>query len=136
MQLENLATLVKGLEGKLEQIQEQPLPPYERLAAPTYLDINSVSLTVLNQIGTSINSIGHSFTNIHFDTPKPIDLFYTGREAQAENLKRWLISEASQEHMKVSEKESEIQKRFVVYGVGGAGKTQFCCKFAEDNRDR
>ncbi|KAL5335183.1 hypothetical protein BJX70DRAFT_410666 [Aspergillus crustosus] len=28
------------------------------------------------------------------------------------------------------------QKRFVIFGLGGSGKTQFCCKFAEDNRDQ
>ncbi|KAB8277354.1 P-loop containing nucleoside triphosphate hydrolase protein [Aspergillus minisclerotigenes] len=28
---------------------------------------------------------------------------------------------------------SEQQKRFVIYGVGGSGKTQFCVKFASDN---
>ena len=27
-------------------------------------------------------------------------------------------------------------KRFVVFGLGGAGKTQFCCKFASDNKQR
>jgi nucleoside-triphosphatase THEP1 len=29
-----------------------------------------------------------------------------------------------------------IQKRFVICGIAGSGKTQFCCKFAEDNRDQ
>lgn len=28
------------------------------------------------------------------------------------------------------------QKRYVVYGVGGSGKTQFCCKYAQDHRER
>lgn len=27
-----------------------------------------------------------------------------------------------------------IQKRFVIYGLGGSGKTQFACKFAQDTR--
>ena len=29
-----------------------------------------------------------------------------------------------------------MQKRFVVFGLGGSGKTQFCCKFASDNKQR
>lgn len=28
------------------------------------------------------------------------------------------------------------QKRYVVYGVGGSGKTQFCCKYAENFQQR
>ncbi|KAK5110685.1 hypothetical protein LTR85_000746 [Meristemomyces frigidus] len=28
------------------------------------------------------------------------------------------------------------QRRFVVHGVGGSGKTQFCCKFAQDHQQR
>jgi GTPase SAR1 family protein len=27
-------------------------------------------------------------------------------------------------------------KIFVIWGLGGSGKTQFCLKFVEDNRDR
>ncbi|KAL8995820.1 MAG: hypothetical protein Q9188_006721 [Gyalolechia gomerana] len=27
-----------------------------------------------------------------------------------------------------------IQKRFIIFGLGGSGKTEFCCKFAQDNR--
>ncbi|MCJ1299497.1 hypothetical protein MMC08_002289 [Hypocenomyce scalaris] len=30
--------------------------------------------------------------------------------------------------------QSPTQERFVIYGVGGSGKTQFCCKFAQDYR--
>lgn len=28
------------------------------------------------------------------------------------------------------------QKRYVIYGLGGSGKTEFCCKFAQDNREQ
>jgi len=28
------------------------------------------------------------------------------------------------------------RKSFVVFGMGGSGKTQFCSKYAQDNRDR
>ncbi len=38
--------------------------------------------------------------------------------------------------MQESKQRSNVQKRFVVYGTGGSGKTQFCCKFAQDNQDR
>lgn len=28
------------------------------------------------------------------------------------------------------------QKRFIIFGLGRSGKTQCCCKFAQDNRQR
>jgi len=137
-QLDTLSTLVKGLESRLEQMHDPLLPPYERSVASTYLDFNSSSLSVLHQIELSINNIGQNITRVdtvtnkHFDTPKPVDPFYTGREAKAEMLKEWLLPESG----KAPGKLQSEQKRFVIYGVGGAGKTQFCCKFAEDNRER
>jgi hypothetical protein len=30
----------------------------------------------------------------------------------------------------------KMQRRFVLYGLGGSGKTQVSLKFAQDNRDR
>jgi hypothetical protein len=141
-QFEQLGTLLKGLEIKLEHMKATPLPPGEPPAASVvYKDFTSMSLLALNQIGTSISSIGNSFTqmkttkNKHFDTPRPVDPFYTGREDQEEQLKSCFLPESSQTCGSVRGKTLEKQKRFVIYGVGGSGKTQFCCKFAEDNRD-
>ncbi|KAF1849642.1 tetratricopeptide repeat domain-containing protein [Cucurbitaria berberidis CBS 394.84] len=137
--LKQLAHLMQELESKLEDTQ---LRPYRTTPASlVYNDFTSISLSVLNQIGKSINSLGNSVThgqsntNKHFDTPKPVETFYTGRAEQAEQLGNWILPQASQSKARSSEMTHEKQKRFVVYGVGGSGKTQFCCKFAEDNRD-
>ncbi|KAI1392806.1 P-loop containing nucleoside triphosphate hydrolase protein [Hypoxylon trugodes] len=40
------------------------------------------------------------------------------------------------EHSLIREKGDTIQKCFVVYGIGGAGKTQVCLRFAELHRDK
>jgi hypothetical protein len=55
--------------------------------------------------------------------------FFTGREAHARNVKR-KFSEAQRQ---VGRKSHAI---FVVYGLGGSGKTHFCLKYAHDNRSR
>ncbi|KGO57336.1 Tetratricopeptide-like helical [Penicillium expansum] len=66
--------------------------------------------------------------NKHFDMPQTVSSYYTGRQKQLNLLKSTLDvvnSRDPQDH----------QKRFVIYGLGGSGKTQFCCKFAQDNRE-
>ncbi|RAH48301.1 tetratricopeptide repeat domain-containing protein [Aspergillus brunneoviolaceus CBS 621.78] len=65
--------------------------------------------------------------NEHFDMPQNVSSYYTGRHKQLEQLKATLSGGLTPEHQ-------GHQKRFVIYGLGGSGKTQFCCKFAQDNR--
>ncbi|RJE21192.1 hypothetical protein PHISCL_06468 [Aspergillus sclerotialis] len=61
--------------------------------------------------------------NEHFLVPFTVSKNYTGREQLARCLQEKILAPNKQ------------QKRFVLYGVGGSGKTQFCLKFARDNRD-
>ena len=65
--------------------------------------------------------------NRHFDIPQTVSSIFTGREAQLEELGSTLFAPSSAV-------ETRNQKRFVIYGVAGSGKTQFCCKFAQDYR--
>ncbi|OJJ42353.1 hypothetical protein ASPZODRAFT_2122381 [Penicilliopsis zonata CBS 506.65] len=62
-----------------------------------------------------------------FDTPQPVKSVYTGRASYMERLKDILLPSNSDQAV-------QKQQRFVIYGMGGSGKTQFCCKFAEANR--
>ncbi|KAK9442360.1 tetratricopeptide repeat domain-containing protein [Metarhizium brunneum] len=66
--------------------------------------------------------------NEYFETPQSVTSLFTGREDLLDDLSRTFIQSGNPR--------AEAQRRFVVYGLGGAGKTQFCCKFAEENRDR
>lgn len=62
--------------------------------------------------------------NQHFLVPLAVSDNYTGRERLAQGLQEKLLAPNIR------------QKRFVLYGLGGSGKTQFCLKFASDNRDK
>ena len=94
-------------------------------------EFTNASIAALNKISSSITAVEEyvtrSATNQHFDIPHNVDRFYTGRSSEAENLAAWFFENGSN---------LPQQKRFVVYGVGGSGKTQFCCKFAEYYRER
>ncbi|KAM4067329.1 hypothetical protein HRG_001301 [Hirsutella rhossiliensis] len=66
--------------------------------------------------------------NEHFDIPQNVSSYYTGRQRHLNELRSIVgIGELHQHQTH--------QKRFVISGLGGSGKTQFCCKFAQDNRE-
>jgi len=66
--------------------------------------------------------------NQYFFLPQPVSSIYTGREALLEEIKLAFDSSLP-EH-------THVQRRFVVFGLGGSGKTQLCFKYAQDNRDK
>lgn len=92
------------------------------------------NVSALQKLSSSVNaveqSLRHASTCKHFDTPHLVDPFYTGRDSEAARLAGWFFTEPA------SEPRQQKQKIFVVHGVGGSGKTQFCCKFALDNKER
>ncbi|KAH6672293.1 tetratricopeptide repeat domain-containing protein [Halenospora varia] len=66
--------------------------------------------------------------NKHFYIPHPVSSIFTGRETLLKELKNDLETSSPLQR-------NHMQKRFVIYGLGGSGKTEFCCKFAQDNRE-
>ena len=62
-------------------------------------------------------------TNVHFDIPTGVVDFFKGRHDLLEQLQRELTMP-----------QGNMQKRFVIYGFPGSGKTQFCCKLAQNLR--
>ena len=70
-----------------------------------------------------------AYLNKHFFTPQTVSSIFTGRESDLELLRKHLITPPSADSFKA-------QKRFVIFGLAGPGKTQFCCKFASDNKQR
>lgn len=79
----------------------------------------------------AIAALGSS--NKHFDVPQPISSIFTGCEARLKTLADLVFPSATN-----SENHSTriLQRRFIIHGLGGSGKTQFCCKFALENRNR
>lgn len=67
--------------------------------------------------------------NEFFDIPQSVSSIFTGRETLLRDLRDLLIPKEAGDR-------GDFQRRFIIHGLGGSGKTQFCCKFAEENRDR
>ena len=67
--------------------------------------------------------------NKHYHIPQNLSTIFTGREDVIQRIYEGIFhSDTDKRHMK--------QKRFVLYGLGGSGKTQICIKFAEEFRDK
>lgn len=59
--------------------------------------------------------------------PRATNPLYTGREELGELLtQRFLYNPFAP---------PKRQRTFVIYGMGGAGKSEICLRFAEDHRD-
>ena len=67
--------------------------------------------------------------NKHYIVPRCSSNYFTGRQVYSDMLKDKYTS-----GRRLSQKREN--KVFVVYGLGGSGKTQFCLRYAEDHRTR
>jgi hypothetical protein len=66
--------------------------------------------------------------NRHFHIPQVVSSIFTGRED---------VSQVVEDSFFSSDVYScRQQRRYILHGVGGSGKTQFCSKFAQDHRER
>lgn len=69
------------------------------------------------------------FRNIHYEVPHNVSSVYTGREDISQRLREICLPSKRREIR-------GMQKRFVLFGLGGSGKTQVCLKFAQDHREK
>ncbi|KAI9811231.1 MAG: hypothetical protein M1827_005563 [Pycnora praestabilis] len=84
----------------------------------------SVTRSFRASVTSATDAVASVKLNKHFHVPRAVSSIYTGREPLLDQLKSAL-----------SQADLSIQKRFVVYGMGGSGKTEFCLKFAQDYRN-
>lgn len=66
--------------------------------------------------------------NEHYIVPRQVNPNFTGRK----DIRQILIDSLTPGRRR----RAGIQRRFVLYGMGGAGKTQIAVKFAEDCREK
>lgn len=92
------------------------------------------TLSRIRQFRNSLQSVATAVSvtapNKFFDIPQPVSSVYTGRNSHLQELQDILLLASN------VEQPAYKQQRFVIYGIGGSGKTQFCSKFAEQNRER
>lgn len=123
---EDLASQLSTLQSHISTLEESTRstgdPEYDKeaLSALRELKASIVNATEL---------IAPPTVNKYFKTPQAVSSIFTGRESLLQELKHCFIQPSGPLR-------HQSQRRFVVHGLSGSGKTQFCCKFAEDNRER
>ncbi|MCJ1405879.1 hypothetical protein MMC11_009109 [Xylographa trunciseda] len=66
--------------------------------------------------------------NKYFRIPHNVSNIYTGRDTFTRGLREKMLVPTPSLGVR-------RQRRFVLFGLGGSGKTQFCLKFVQENRD-
>jgi tetratricopeptide (TPR) repeat protein len=108
------------VQSSIEQSDGVQIQNHEYVSALTDLRIS---------VESAVAAIKLESSNKHFDIPQQVSGIFTGREDYLRNLKHYFFPPSpliGRDHQ---------QKRFIIYGLAGSGKTQFCSKFAEDQRD-
>ena len=83
----------------------------------------------INYLATNQDNASRRLQGRYFFPPQEAAADFIGREDISEILRNALFSLKD-----ISSIDRQI--KFVVYGMGGSGKTQICSKFARDNRER
>lgn len=126
----DLRSLDQNFKSQMMSLERRIQFSDESGTGPDLEDVNTLSR--IKHFRNSIRSVAAAVSittpNKFFDVPQPVSSVYTGRTAFLENLQNILFSPVTLES-------TQKQLRFVIYGMGGSGKTQFCSKFAEQNRD-
>jgi hypothetical protein len=124
---EELQDVHRGVSSQIETLQQRSSTPGSYEA-----QLDSATLSAYNELKTSVDSAAAAITSVssneYFDIPQQVSSIFTGRKQLLKEMRGFFIAPPG------TSRDSQ-QRRFVIYGIGGSGKTQFCCKFAEVNRD-
>ena len=64
--------------------------------------------------------------SVHYTIPHAANPYFTGRNEIQQQLSDYLIFS----------RKDRVQQRFLLYGMGGSGKTQICLKFAQEFKQK
>ena len=71
-----------------------------------------------------------STINKYYDVPRSVSTMFTGRHDIYERMRVACCLTNSQAQL------PKTQRRYVLYGIGGSGKSQLAIKFAESHQDK
>lgn len=81
-----------------------------------------------DSLGSAEAVVSSTSVNEHFSVPHGAEKLYTGRSNVLIEVKSAFATDTPGATLGL------FQKRIVIYGLGGSGKTQFCCEYAQRYR--
>ncbi|TKA72754.1 hypothetical protein B0A49_04593 [Cryomyces minteri] len=128
--------VIRGISDYADSHKNKRWQPY---AAATAAAFAKELLGVISKQGVEelepakklkpVKELEPATSNVHWLMPRNVNTFFTGRKDLREELKQKLLPTSVQ-------CPEAMQRRFILIGIGGAGKSEVCLKFAEDNRER
>lgn len=109
-----------------EEVESLGFKLQNQIAAIRWKGVLIDSDSMYSAIIPAADVVAQLSLNRHFDLPHAVSSIFTGRGKLLKDLKETFDTSKLDDN--------RIQKRFVIYGLSGSGKTEFCCKFAQDNR--
>ena len=117
--------VIRGICDYADSHKNKKWQPYSAATAAAYA--KALLLSVAPQAVQDMARIKSD--NHHWLVPRQVNPFFTGRRRILETLEKKICTS-------FPEKDHRQQRRFVIVGMGGIGKSEVCLKFAEDNRER
>ncbi|KAH6662555.1 hypothetical protein B0J14DRAFT_662619 [Halenospora varia] len=129
---DDLSREVKAAQSLISTMSEAS-QQFENGAAMNDTAYNLKTLIAINDLSKCVDAaikvMNLETSNTHFFIPQAVSPIFTGQSDLSAQLEESFF-EAS------ATLQDDVQRRFVVYGIGGSGKTQLCCKFAYEHRQR
>ena len=117
---------LEDIQSKLMQLQETVKRSDSDTVSPAS---NLHRFTYIRQVPCLVDPAALTSSNQHFSLPQPVEKNYTGRTSTLEEVRHAFTAP-------FLPGQDPIQRRIVIFGLGGSGKTQFCCRYAQMYRHR
>ena len=121
------------LTGQVSSLQQAAAPESQfsnkHFQAPTASPFFTGREALLNQVEHAFGLVSYPSANFAAETSKSLDNLVPSSPPL-------IASDAVAPSHHPSFGQGKTQKRYIIYGLGGSGKTEFCRKFAERNQRR
>lgn len=109
---EGMSALREALNSRIDEP-----PPYS--SSTSYENLRK-------SVDAAFETLTAETQHVYFEIPTAVSPIFTGRQALLDELRDVFIAP--------NFRRQDKQRRFVIQGLGGSGKTQFASKFAQDNQ--
>ncbi len=130
---DDIASFMTDIKEQISSLQQAATPEPEfsnkHFQAPTASPLFTGMKVLLDQVEDAFGLVSYPFADSAVETSKSSDNLVPYPSPS-------ITSTAVASTNRSPSGYGRMQKRFVIFGLGGSGKTEFCRKFAERNQPR